>query len=473
MRKEEIMSNLDKKLDFYVGHGLNVMFVGKQGIGKSSIILDCFKRNNLKFLYFSAATMDPWVDFVGVPKERKTDDGTSFIELVRPKEIAADEVDAIFFDEFNRAPKKVRNAVMELLQFKSINGHKLNNLKIIWAAINPDEVEDESFSFDVEKLDPAQKDRFHVFIDLPYKLDRTYFSKKYSPTVADIANEWWEKLEAKVKNQVSPRRVDYALDLYAKGGDIRDVLPTSSNVSKLVASLKSAPYKEQLASLYSAGDTKVATEFINKENNFFACLDLIQENKGYMKFYVPLFKPERVAQCLADNKIIKDFILNNKDVFKDILNDIVKANTNKDLSTEVSSVLSGTVPMKAAAPQFPVKGKVVAKDAQFAHILATHAGVHKKNAWSKRTFVAMMIKEMPGTMPEATAIQLMEELLSTIGNSNKNTLPAQDTMKVLNTLLLLAPSIKWASYKLTAPQAVKNGIEKLSKNKEMASAFIY
>lgn len=468
------MSNLDKKLDFYVGHGLNVMFVGKQGIGKSSIILDCFKRNNLKFLYFSAATMDPWVDFVGVPKERKLQDGTSFIELVRPKEIAADEVDAIFFDEFNRAPKKVRNAVMELLQFKSINGHKLNNLKIIWAAINPDEVEDESFSFDVEKLDPAQKDRFHVFIDLPYKLDRSYFSKKFTPTVADIANEWWEKLEAKVKNQVSPRRVDYALDLYAKGGDIRDVLPTASNVSKLVAALKSAPYKEQLNNLFSSGDVAAATEFINKDNNFFACVDLIQENKNYLKFYVPLFKAERVAQCLADNKVIKDFILNNKDLFKDILNDIVKANTNKDLSTEVSSVLSGTVPMKSAAPQFPIKGKgIIAKDAKFASIMSSYAGVSGRNAWSKRAFVGTIAAEMPATMPEAIAIQLMEELLATIGTSNKGTLPAADTMKVLNTLLLLAPSINWASYKLTAPEAVRNGIDKLARNKEMASAFLF
>jgi MoxR-like ATPase len=468
------MSNLDKKLDFYVGHGLNVMFVGKQGIGKSSIILNCFKRNNLKFLYFSAATMDPWVDFVGVPKERKLQDGTSFIELVRPKEIAADEVDAIFFDEFNRAPKKVRNAVMELLQFKSINGHKLNNLKIIWAAINPDEVDDENFSFDVEKLDPAQKDRFHIFINLPYKLDRSYFSKKFTPTIADIANEWWEKLDAKVKNQVSPRRVDYALDLYAKGGDIRDVLPAASNVSKLVAALKAAPYKEKLSNLYAAGDSVAAAEFINKDNNFFACVDLIQENKNYIKFYVPLFKAERVAQCLADNKVIKDFVLNNKELFKDILNDIVKANTNSALSAEISSVLSRTVLMKPTAPRFPTYGKgVVDKDDKFASILASYSGTSGRNAWYKRTFIGTLMAEMPAIISEAIAIQLMEELLATIGTSKKGTLPAIDTMKILNTLLLLAPSIKWSSYKLTAPQDVKYGIEKLEKNKEMASAFLF
>ena len=41
------------------------------------------------------------------------------------------------FDELNRAKPKVRNAVMELIQFRSINGIKFNNLRMIWAAINP------------------------------------------------------------------------------------------------------------------------------------------------------------------------------------------------------------------------------------------------------------------------------------------------------------------------------------------------
>lgn len=468
------MSNLDKKLDFYVGHGMNVMFIGKQGIGKSSIILDCFKRNNLNFLYYSAATMDPWVDFVGVPKERKAEDGTSFIELVRPKQIAADEVSAIFFDEFNRAPKKVRNAVMELLQFKSINGHKLNNLKIIWAAINPDDVEDESFQFDVEKLDPAQKDRFHVFIDLPYKLDRAYFAKKYSPTVSDIANEWWEKLDDKTKNLVSPRRVDYALDLYTKGGDVRDVLPTASNVGKLISALKSAPYQEQLQSLYALGDKNAAAEFINKENNFFSCISLIQDNKNYLKFYVPLFSQERVAQCLADNKVIKDFILNNNDLFKDILSEIVKANTNKNLSIEVSSVLAGDVPAKSAAPHFALKGKAVAnKDARFEEILADYADVESKNAWAKRAFIGTLFSEMPGLAKDAIAIKVVDAIFATIGTCNKNTLTAADTIKVLNTFIMMVPSFKWSVYKVNSSAPVKQGIEKMLKNKDMNSAFLY
>lgn len=472
--QEIVMSNLDKKLDFYVNHGMNVMFIGKQGIGKSSLILDCFKRNKLNYLYFSAATMDPWVDFVGVPKERKLEDGTSFIELVRPKEIAADKVEAIFFDEFNRSPKKVRNAVMELIQFKSINGFKLKNLKMIWAAINPDEVEDENFSFDVEKLDPAQKDRFHVFIDLPYKLDRAYFAKKYSPVVADISNEWWDKLEPKVKNQVSPRRVDYALELYSKGGDLRDVLPTSSNVSKLVAALKSAPYKEKLSALCAAKDQVEAKTYINKDNNFFNCIDLIQNDKTFTKFFVPLFDAERVAQCLADNKVIKDYILSNKDAFKDILEEIAKANTNKDLSSEVSSVLLGALPMKATAPHFPIKGEGVTDNTKvFEAFYNKNLSVFNASSWTKRTFISNLHASLPATMSESLAIKLIELLLAVIAKSNGGTLPIPETLKVINTLILLAPSLDWTLYKSTAPALQAAGIKKLSKNKEIASAFIY
>ncbi len=143
-----------ENLDFWIKNHYNVLFVGEAGVGKTSIVKSCFEKHNLRWLYYSASTMDPWVDLVGIPKEVKLPDGTSYLDLIRPKEFQSDEVEALFFDEFNRSHKKVRNAVMELIQFKSINGKKFNNLKIVWAAINPDDG-----NYDVEKLDPAQEYR--------------------------------------------------------------------------------------------------------------------------------------------------------------------------------------------------------------------------------------------------------------------------------------------------------------------------
>ena len=118
--------------------------------------------------------------------------GITTLDLVRPKAFATGDVEALFFDEFNRSPKKVRNAVMELIQFKSINGMKFPNLKIVWAAINPD---DEEETYDVEKLDPAQEDRFHITVAVPYRPNVDWFRKNYNPRLADAAIQWWDELK--------------------------------------------------------------------------------------------------------------------------------------------------------------------------------------------------------------------------------------------------------------------------------------
>ncbi len=65
---------------------------------------------------------------------------------------------------------------------------RFNNLKIIWAAINPEDDEDEVY--DVEKLDPAQIDRFHVRVDIPYAVSTKYFKDKYDGA-GIAAVDWW------------------------------------------------------------------------------------------------------------------------------------------------------------------------------------------------------------------------------------------------------------------------------------------
>jgi hypothetical protein len=477
------MANINKKLDFYVEQGLNVLLIGGQGVGKSSLVLDCFQRNNLKYLYLSAATMDPWVDFVGIPKERKDPDGNSYLELIRPKVIAADEVEAIFLDEFNRAPKKVRNAVMELQQFKSINGQKLNNLKLVWAAINPDDVEDEKFAFDVERLDPAQKDRFHIFIDVPYKLDSKYFSSKYSVSTFNVANEWWEKLEPKVKNSVSPRRVDYALDLYRKGGDMRDVLPKETNVGSLVSALKLAPHKELLDGFMTKGDTEGAKTFINNDNSFFSCIPLFEKHDEYVKFYAPLFNPERVALCLTEKSKIKDFILSNcgNEAFKGVLEDVVKADANKALCKEIKAVLD---PTRAPSSTLKVEGKPLFdltakclkdKSKNVKKFIAVSGAIEGKNINAKRGFIGSLASLFPSKLDEEACEISIKALLRIIGGSNKGSLLKTDIVKILNTVIMAQmPSTDlWDAFVKELPSDELAGLRKLRANPDMAKDFIY
>ena len=232
--------------DFWIENNLNVLLRGKHGVGKTAMVVDAFERNNLKYKYFSASTMDSWVDFIGVPKEKTDDNGNSYLDLVRPQEFQDDEVEAIFMDEFSRAHKKVRNAVMELIQFKSINGRKFKNLKIVWAAINED---DEEFNYGVDALDPAQEDRFHVHIEVPYKPDVTWFRENFGTQLANSAVSWWNELPPNVQTKVTPRRLEYALKVYGAKGNLRHVLPTSSNVSKLMRVLTDGLIEEKLVAL--------------------------------------------------------------------------------------------------------------------------------------------------------------------------------------------------------------------------------
>jgi len=219
-------------LKLYASNGFNVLLSGRHGVGKTAIIKEVFSETfgEDNWAYFSAATMDAWVDFVGVPKAVTRKDGMEVIELIRPARFADDDVQAIFFDEFNRAPAKVRNAVMELIQFKSINGRKFNNLKVIWAAINP--FSEDAGGYDVEQIDPAQLDRFQVQIDVPYKIDRPYMKAKHG-AIATPFVEWWNALDKEMQYKISPRRLEDALCVYNVKGNLEHVLPKESNLASL------------------------------------------------------------------------------------------------------------------------------------------------------------------------------------------------------------------------------------------------
>lgn len=261
--------NIDH-LVYYGKLNYNVLMFGLHGIGKTAIIKKVFNQlYGSRWRYFSAPTLDPWVDFVGVPETVTDENGKRWLELIRPKFIANDEVDGIFFDELNRCSDKVQNAIMELTQFKTINGHKLSNLKVIWGAINPADDED---TYKVNQMDPAFLDRFHVHKELPYKLDDEYFHEMY-PLTAKHFIEWWNDLPDDQKKLVSPRRLDYAADAFKNQCRLEDFLPRTSNVKKLRNALKSQPFQEALQKVGSAAE---ALAFLKDPNNTTKLLDLVK-----------------------------------------------------------------------------------------------------------------------------------------------------------------------------------------------------
>jgi hypothetical protein len=341
------------KLDFWIQNHYNVLFVGRHGVGKTATIKEAFERAGLKWKYFSAATMDPWVDFIGVPKEMSTPEGLSYLDLVRPFDFQTDTVEAIFFDEFNRSHKKVRNAVMELIQFRSINGKKFNNLKLIWAAINPD---DEG-EYDVEKLDPAQEDRFHVKVVVPYKPDLRYFTKIYGENIARAALGWWQDLPVEQKDAISPRRLDYALDILDKSGDLRDALPPKVSVVKLLSDIKNGPIVDRLDVIFKNRDDAGALSLMREENSYVSAISHILKKQSWLEYFLPFVSKEKLVSLISEHEIVlKTVVVNSEkiEIYKIVLSDIIKANANKKLVKKIrANMEKNHIPLNGISPILP------------------------------------------------------------------------------------------------------------------------
>lgn len=326
----------DRDLDFWIQMGYNALFIGKHGVGKTHMIQDAFVRNGLKWKYFSAATMDPWTDFVGVPKEVIGENGESYLDFILPKDFADDSIEAIFFDEFNRAPKKVRNAVMELIQFKSINGRKFPKLKVIWTAINPSD--DDDLDFDVEALDPAQEDRFHVQVEIPYKPSLAYFQKKYGMEVGKAAVDWWDGLNADFKKHISPRRLDYAIQVFHDIGNLRHVLPAKAPVAKLAAAIQHGPPEETIRKYMENNDETSARRWLAHMNNLDGVKKLIIENDEIRSFALPLLGAELITTFMSKNATIKNEIVQNPQKYKSIIKDVAAGSQHKRIKKQFESI---------------------------------------------------------------------------------------------------------------------------------------
>lgn len=300
---------------------------GLHGVGKTARIMQTAEKCGVELVYFSGGTMDVFVDFIGLPKIIEGAGGPEVL-LVRPS-VWRDtgKPKLVFIDEFNRAPKKLQNAVFELIQFGSINGLKVPGLQCVWVAVNPSDNE----NYHVEALDAAAVDRFHVQVEVPYEVDGEYFVNKYGEAAAISATTWWDKLNEKQKLLCSPRRLDYSLDIFNKGGDLRHVLPPSLPVAALVAELSNGSFLAKLKNFISLKDVEGAKKFLRVENNYNAIKSDIPELGKDIGFVLDCLTKERLNSVIAEypevlkmvktfsHKILKTIPLGNPLLKKEIL----------------------------------------------------------------------------------------------------------------------------------------------------------
>jgi hypothetical protein len=231
------MDSLLKQLLRLADEGLNVLLIGRHGVGKTSLVKAVAQQLHLAMKYYSASTLDPWADLVGIPVPT---DGHGLV-FHRPRDV--DNAELIFFDELNRSHPKVQNACFELIQFKSINGEPLPKLRMVWAAINPP-----SSDYDVTELDPALADRFHAHVPFPYRPSLEYFQSVFPADVAKILVTWWnDELSDQQKAAISPRRLEYIGALHVRGLTPELGIPTDASVP--VKSLMKMFNREQLLTI--------------------------------------------------------------------------------------------------------------------------------------------------------------------------------------------------------------------------------
>ena len=307
MIKYSVKNVHDQKIDQWIKLGLNVCLIGVHGTGKTQRVIEGFKRNSLKYAYFSGSTIDPWLHLIGVP-EIEGEAGNRKLSFILPQNID-ENIDAIFIDEYNRAPKIVRNALLELQQFKTINGRTFPKLRLVWAAINPPQEDDDDtmFKYDVDEPDPAQLDRFHVLVNIPPVPDPKYFKKVFGNHTGGILVEWWKAQPKQAKAEIAPRRLEYVGNLFPKGVDLSDILPIGCNIPDLVERLSVKEEDVILEKIKSNPDSAEAKEFLKDPQNFIVNRDELQH-----KIFFPAYKhlPEEIlASEVAQNKPFRNYIV--------------------------------------------------------------------------------------------------------------------------------------------------------------------
>jgi hypothetical protein len=289
-----------EKVNVWFDRGLNVLLMGPHGVGKTSVIVQECEKRKKTVAYFSASTLDPWIDLIGIPRPVDTEVG-SYIDLIRPELFQNDKIDVIIFDELNRSPKKVRNAIMELIQFRSINGKKFHKLKMVIGIINP---QDEKETYDVEPMDPAQIDRFHIQYNMPTAPHEPWFVQKFGNN-GKVACDFWFNIPVELRGLCSPRRLDYCLEMAEAGHKdmIVDMLDQSVHPEKLIGLLDSMSIVDQLEELLNSTPAK-RKKWINDPNNFDNSIETITGNQRYMDAFMPLVHGERLMAIARSTDIV-------------------------------------------------------------------------------------------------------------------------------------------------------------------------
>lgn len=114
---------------------------GTHGIGKTEIVKDFAKRNNMKFEYIAPAQFEEMGDLHGIPEVIETN-GVKSTKFISPNWVPKEEGPGILLlDDLNRADDRILRGCMQLIQNYELVSWKLPKGWQIVATANPDDMD--------------------------------------------------------------------------------------------------------------------------------------------------------------------------------------------------------------------------------------------------------------------------------------------------------------------------------------------
>lgn len=154
---------LEKLLAKAIRNNLKVLVKGEPGIGKSDIITKAAKTAEADLVIMHPVVSDP-TDYKGMPAIVKKKD-VNLAEFLPfgdlRKLLNAKALTLCFLDDIGQAPHAVQAALMQLIQAREINGHKISEHVVFCGATN-----DSSHMAGVSGILEPVKSRFDTIVEL-------------------------------------------------------------------------------------------------------------------------------------------------------------------------------------------------------------------------------------------------------------------------------------------------------------------
>ena len=242
-----------------------VLLRGRHGIGKSTVVYQYAAQQNMEVVERRASQMTEG-DLVGLPSIEA--DSTRF----NPPDwfkTACDRPVVLFLDEVDRATLEVRQGIFELTDSRKLNGHKLHDDTLIFAAVNGGE---HGAQYQVGEMDPAELDRWTVFDIEPSVEDWLAWANDsgISQEVFNFINQNRSHLEHTddfEPNKVYPSRRSWErLDqCLAQAGLLEDASPALFNLTSAFVGFEAAVAFNDFIQNY---DRQVSTDDILIKGDF-------------------------------------------------------------------------------------------------------------------------------------------------------------------------------------------------------------